>query len=92
MPARHNGRDRKSLIQMSDEHRGKIRSAALLNALAEHAFGQRKMEATQVQAARILLAKVLPDISAVQISGDRDNPVNARMSVSWEAIDPEKKD
>ena len=51
---------------MSDEHRVKIANSNILNALIEHAQGEREMSATQVAAATTLLRKVLPDLSAVE--------------------------
>jgi hypothetical protein len=55
---------------MSDEHRVKIQNSNILNALIEHACGERDMSATQVSAGLGLLKKVLPDLSNVQITGD----------------------
>lgn len=55
---------------MTDEHRGKIRNSSILNALIEHAEGKREMSATQVTAGLGLLRKALPDLSAVEHSGD----------------------
>jgi len=60
---------------MSDEHRGKIRNSSILNALIEHALGQREMSSTQVNAGLGLLKKVLPDLSAVDLSGDMTHKV-----------------
>jgi hypothetical protein len=60
---------------MSDEHRVKIQNSNILNALIEHACGEREMSGTQVSAAVALLKKVLPDLSATTIGGDADNPV-----------------
>lgn len=62
-------------FKMSDEHRGKIQNSSILNALIEHTVGKREMSATQVSAGLGLLKKCLPDLSAVTISGDEDNPV-----------------
>jgi hypothetical protein len=66
---------------MSNEHRVKIQNSNILNALVEHVEGIREMSATQVSAGIALLKKTLPDLSAVQHSGDEDAPV--RMVISW---------
>lgn len=50
--------------QMSHTHRDKIKNSNILNALIEHAEGQREMSSTQVQAGLGLLKKVLPDLAA----------------------------
>ena len=67
---------------MSEEHRVKIQNSNILNALIEHAEGEREMSATQVQAGLGLLKKVLPDLQSVQLSGDDQNPVRVEVSAS----------
>ena len=62
-------------FRMSNEHRVKIQNSNILNALIEHAEGIREMSATQVSAAIGLLKKVLPDLSAVTVGGDPENPI-----------------
>lgn len=46
-----------------------IQTAKLVRALQEHALGEREMSVSQVQAARILLAKTMPDQKAIDLSG-----------------------
>lgn len=60
---------------MSQEHRDKIRNSNILTALVEHATGSREMSATQVSAGLGLLKKVMPDLAAMQLSGDEENPI-----------------
>lgn len=62
-------------FQMSSEHRVKIQNSNILNALIEHAEGKRDMSSTQVSAALGLLKKIMPDLQAMQLSGDEDNPI-----------------
>lgn len=69
-------RGRSPGFKMTDEHRAKIKNSNILNALIEHACGEREMSSTQVTAGLGLLKKVMPDISSVEISGDEENPVN----------------
>ena len=69
-------RGRKPGFRMTEEHRVKIKNSNILNALIEHAEGRRDMSATQVSAGLGLLKKAMPDLSAVSLSGDEDNPVN----------------
>lgn len=63
-------RGRSPGFHMTDEHRGKIKNSSILNALIEHAEGRRDMSATQVTAGLGLLKKTLPDLAAVEHSGD----------------------
>lgn len=71
---------------MSHEHRVKIQNSNILNALIEHAQGEREMSATQVTAGLGLLRKCLPDLSAVEIKGDPDNPLQHRIQI--DIVDP----
>ena len=50
--------------QMTNAHRDKIKNSNILNALIEHAEGNREMSSTQVQAGLGLLKKVMPDLAA----------------------------
>lgn len=68
---------------MTEAHRTKIKSAAILNCLNEHVLGNRDMSATQISAGIALLRKVLPDLAAVQHSGDQDKPINHRVLVEF---------
>ena len=60
-------RGRRPGFVMSHEHRVKIQNSNILNALIEHAEGQREMSPTQVSAGLGLLKKIMPDLSSVQM-------------------------
>tara|TARA_R110000868_G_C10964904_1_gene769001 strand:- start:6191 stop:6436 length:246 start_codon:yes stop_codon:yes gene_type:complete len=74
---------RKPGFKMPEEHRDKIKNSNILNALIEHTCGTRDMSATQVSAGLGLLKKCLPDLAAVQVSGDSENPV--KMTIEWKS-------
>ena len=61
--------------QHQDEVRARIQASQLVNRLTDHAFGDVELSATQIKAIEILLRKSIPDLSAVELSGDADNPV-----------------
>lgn len=67
---------RKPGFQMGEAHREKIRNSQVLTALIEHAEGRREMSGSQVTAGLGLLKKVLPDLQAVQHSGEDGGPIN----------------
>lgn len=56
-------------VQLTEQHRDKIRKSNILTALIEHAEGTREMTSTQVTAGLGLLKKALPDLSAVTVEG-----------------------
>lgn len=64
---------------MSGAHRDKIRNSNILNALIEHVEGKRDMAPSQVTAGVALLRKVLPDLTAVEHSGEVAQSFIARM-------------
>lgn len=73
-------RGRKAGFRMSDEHRVKIANSNILKCLIEHSCGKREMSATQVTAGIALLKKVLPDLSAVAISGHDGGPFTVQVT------------
>lgn len=53
-----------------DEVKQRIKVSQLINRLTDHALSDTAiMDASQVNAARVLLNKVLPDVKAVEHSG-----------------------
>lgn len=58
-----------------DEARSKIQTTQLINRLQNHALGKIEMSITQIQATKILLGKKIPDVQAVTLSNDPDNPL-----------------
>lgn len=60
----------------SDEVRTKIQTSQLINRLQNHALGEGpELSPTQLKAIEILLKKSIPDLGAIQISGDENNPL-----------------
>lgn len=61
-----------------DEVKKRIQASQLINRLTEHALSDAPiMDASQVTAAVKLLGKVVPDLKAVEHSGDPDKPIVA---------------
>lgn len=57
---------------MSDAHRTKIANSQILKRLIEAGEGKLEMSAVQATVGLGLLKKVMPDLSAVALSGDAD--------------------
>jgi hypothetical protein len=61
----------------TEEIRAKIQASQLINVLQGHALsGEGDISPTRMKAIEILLRKSLPDLSAVTVTGDEDNPVH----------------
>lgn len=56
-------------IRHDEDTRKKIQAAQIINRLHGHVMGEVQLDAAQVSSAKTLLAKVLPDLKAVEHSG-----------------------
>jgi hypothetical protein len=70
-----------------DDVRKKIQASQLLNRLTDHAFGEVELSQSQIKAIEILLRKSLPDLSAVTIQGDEENPLRIE-GIVRKIVDP----
>lgn len=55
----------------------KNRAGALMTRLEQHAKGEIELTQTQINAAKIVLSKVIPDLKSVEHSGKVDHTVTA---------------
>ncbi len=70
--------------QHQDEVRARIQVSQLLNVLEKQALGQGEdLTPARLKAIELLLRKTLPDLSAVSIEGDPDNPVQHAIKVTF---------
>lgn len=60
---------------LSENTRQRIQSTMLVKRLMDHVLGKCDLSATQVQAARVLLNKTLPDLSAVEMDAHIEGKV-----------------
>lgn len=64
-----------------DEVRQKIQVSQLINRLTQNALSDVEiMTASQVNSAKILIGKAVPDLSAVSLGGDSDNPLTLNIT------------
>src|SRR5947207_1423659 len=78
-------------IRHDEETRARIQAAKLIDRLHGHVMGDVDLTAAQVQSARVLLNKSLPDLSNVTLSGDPDNPLQIQR-VERTIVDPKNPD
>lgn len=57
-------------IRHDENTRLKIKAAALINLLTDHAMGKADLSPTRVRAIEVLLRKILPDLSDVKMEVD----------------------
>lgn len=67
-----------------DVVRQKIQTSQLINRLTQNALSDEEiMTASQVNSAKILLGKAIPDLASVQMSGDAKNPIQHKVTISF---------
>jgi hypothetical protein len=68
----------------SDMVRAKIQASQLINVLQNHALNAEgeELSASRLKAIEILLKKSVPDLKALEISGNEDKPVVLK-AYSW---------
>lgn len=78
---------REAGFRHNEETRNKIKTAQLINRLQEHVFSEKPiLDPGQVNAAKTLLNKVLPDLKAMELSGDPNSPIVHR--IERRIVDP----
>lgn len=59
-----------------DDVRAKIQASQLVNVLQNHALGlTEELSPSRIKAIEVLLRKSLPDLSAIELTGDGGGPV-----------------
>ncbi len=66
--------------RQDEQCRAAIQTSQLINRLQENALGELELNSTQQKSIEILLRKALPDLQAITISGDDENPVAVTLS------------
>lgn len=66
----------------NEDTRNKIKAQQLINRLQAHVDADEPiLDPSQVNAAKALLNKVLPDLKAVEVSGNEDAPLNVKVTI-----------
>jgi hypothetical protein len=80
-------------LRQQDQTRSAIQTSQLVNRLQDYALGKvAEIETGRLKAIEILLRKTLPDLSAVTLSGDEDNPLKTITRIELVAPDDDSKD
>lgn len=69
---------RKNKITHDDKTKRLIQASQLLNRLFSHANGEIEMTASQVNAAKVVIGKAIPDLKAMEITGADGGPVQVQ--------------
>ena len=66
---------RKRKVVLSDDWKEGIRVSSIMNRLTAHINGENEMSATQINAAKIVLSKLVPDLARSELTGEGGGPV-----------------
>jgi phage/plasmid primase-like uncharacterized protein len=70
-------------LRQQEQARSAIQTSQLINRLQGYALGEiAEIEAGRLRAIEILLRKTLPDLQAITISGDEENPLKVEHVVT----------
>jgi hypothetical protein len=72
---------RKRKVTLSDSWKDGIKASVIMGRLYNHVQGETEMSQSQIKAAQIILAKIVPDLSRAEITGDSDQPL--QHIVTW---------
>lgn len=71
-----------------DRTKERIRASQLLNRLTQCANGEVEMTPAQVQAAKIVIGKIVPDLKAMELTGASGGPVESVTKIVREIVRP----
>lgn len=73
-------------VQLTDAWKEKIRISVISGRLYDHVNGEIEMSPTQIKAAQILLAKLVPDLGRTEVSGVDGGPVETVTRIEMVAM------
>jgi hypothetical protein len=70
-------------LRQQEQARSAIQTSQLINRLQGYALGEiAEIETGRLRAIEVLLRKTLPDLQAITISGDEENPLKVDQTVT----------
>lgn len=66
-------------IVLSDEWKEKIQASQLMNRLMKHFDGEIELTKTQIDVAKILLSKIVPDLARTELTGKGGEPLQIQI-------------
>ena len=71
---------RKEKVYHDDKTKRLIQASQLVNRLISHANGEIELSATQINAAKVVIGKYIPDLKAVELSNKDGEDFRVTMS------------
>lgn len=71
---------RKNKITLSDTWRERIQAGVIMERVQKHFNGEIELTKTQMDAAKLLLSKIVPDLARTEIAQDKDSPFTIQIN------------
>ena len=68
---------------LSENTRKRIKTTMLVKRLEDHILGKCDLSTSQVRGIEVLLRKTLPDLSAVEMTGEDGGPIDHSLTVKF---------
>lgn len=72
---------RQRKVTLSDNWKDGIRASNVMRRLYDHCNGDAEMSMSQINAAKIILSKIVPDLARTELSGDPERPL--KTVIQW---------
>lgn len=73
---------RKKKITLSENWKDGIRASNVMRRLYDHCNGDIEMSMSQINAAKIILSKIVPDLARTELAGDENAPI--KTVIEWQ--------
>lgn len=83
---------RKRKVQLTDSWKDGIRVSMLMGRLYGHALGDNDMSQSQIKAAQIVLAKLVPDLNRAEHTGKDGGPMETITRIELVDMDGDGED
>ena len=71
---------------LTEEWKKRIASGKIMKRIEECALGDIEMTSNQLKAADILLKKIIPDLARQELVGDKDAPIELRVTTETDQV------
>jgi len=76
----------------NERSNGLAKATQLVNRLISHVNGEVELSASQVQAAKVVIGKYIPDLKAIEHSGPDGKPIETISTIQLIALDDDGTD
>jgi len=75
---------RTNKVKHDEKTKKLIQASQLINRLISHANGDVDLTQSQINAAKIVIGKYIPDLKSIELTGSETNPVKIVNEYKWD--------